>query len=101
MSLKHIIKYMAVPVVAAFALVGCSHEDFTTAPKSSAEQTEKTTTKKRTIKMRLSADIELPKGTDGRGIEFSLDPVAIDTAHASIGRPSRTRSRHDSTSVRW
>lgn len=74
MSLKHIIKYMAVPVVAAFALVGCSHEDFTTAPKSSAEQMEKTTTKKRTIKMRLSADIELPKGTDGRGIEFSLDP---------------------------
>lgn len=74
MSLKHIIKYMAVPVVAAFALVGCSHEYFTTAPKSSAEQTEKTTTKKRTIKMRLSADIELPKGTDGRGIEFSLDP---------------------------
>lgn len=74
MSLKHIIKYMAVPVVAAFALVGCSHEEFTTAPKSSAEQTEKTTTKKRTIKMRLSADIELPKGTDGRGIEFSLDP---------------------------
>lgn len=76
MSLKHIIKYMAVPVVAAFALVGCSHEDFTTAPKSSAEQTEKTTTKKRTIKMRLSADIELPKGTDGRGIEFSLDPTS-------------------------
>lgn len=76
MSLKHIIKYMAVPVVAAFALVGCSHEDFTTAPKSSAEQTEKTTTKKRTIKMRLSADIELPKGSDGRGIEFSLDPTS-------------------------
>ena len=76
MSLKHIIKYMAVPVVAAFALVGCSHEDFTTAPKSSAEQTEKTTTKKHTIKMRLSADIELPKGTDGRGIEFSLDPTS-------------------------
>lgn len=76
MSLKHIIKYMAVPVVAAFALVGCSHEDFTTAPKSSAEQMEKTTTKKRTIKMRLSADIELPKGTDGRGIEFSLDPTS-------------------------
>lgn len=76
MSLKHIIKYMAVPVVAAFALVGCSHEDFTTAPKSSAEQTEKTTTKKRTIKMRLSSDIELPKGTDGRGIEFSLDPTS-------------------------
>lgn len=76
MSLKHIIKYMAVPVVAAFALVGCSHEDFTTAPKSSAEQTEKTTTKKRTIKMRLSADIELPEGTDGRGIEFSLDPTS-------------------------
>ena len=74
MSLKHIIKYMAVPVVAAFALVGCSHEDFTTAPKSSAEQTEKTTTKKRTIKMRLSADIELPKGTEGRGIGFNLDP---------------------------
>ena len=67
---------MAVPVVAAFALVGCSHEDFTTAPKSSAEQTEKTTTKKRTIKLRLSADIELPKGTDGRGIEFSLDPTS-------------------------
>lgn len=76
MSLKHIIKYMAVPVVAAFALVGCSHEDFTTAPKSSAEQTEKTTTKKRTIKMRLSADIELPKGTDGRGIGFNLDPTS-------------------------
>ena len=76
MSLKHIIKYMAVPVVAAFALVGCSHEDFTTAPKSSAEQTEKTTTKKRTIKMRLSADIELPKGTDGGGIVFSLDPTS-------------------------
>lgn len=76
MSLKHIIKYMAVPVVAAFALVGCSHEDFTTAPKSSVEQTEKTTTKKRTIKLRLSADIELPKGTDGRGIEFSLDPTS-------------------------
>ena len=74
MSLKHIIKYMAVPVVAAFALVGCSHEDFTTAPKSSAEQTEKTTTKKRTIKIRLSADIELPKGTGGRGVEFTLDP---------------------------
>lgn len=74
MSLKHIIKYMAVPVVAAFALVGCSHEDFTTAPKSSAEQTEKTTTKKRTIKLRLSADIELPKGTEGRGIGFNLDP---------------------------
>ena len=76
MSLKHIIKYMAVPVVAAFALVGCSHEDFTTAPKSSAEQTEKTTTKKRTIKIRLSADIELPKGTGGRsgGIDFILDP---------------------------
>ena len=74
MSLKHIIKYMAVPVVAAFALVGCSHEDFTTAPKSSAEQTEKTTTKKRTIKIRLSADIELPKGTGGRGIGFNLDP---------------------------
>lgn len=73
MSLKHIIKYMAVPVVAAFALVGCSHEDFTTAPKSSAEQTEKTT-KKRTIKIRLSADIELPKGTGGRGVEFTLDP---------------------------
>lgn len=73
MSLKHIIKYMAVPVVAAFALVGCSHEDFTTAPKSSAEQTE-TTTKKRTIKIRLSADIELPKGTGGRGIGFNLDP---------------------------
>ncbi|WP_455516774.1 hypothetical protein [Porphyromonas sp.] len=73
MSLKHIIKYMAVPVVAAFALVGCSHEDFTTAPKSSAEQTEKTT-KKRTIKIRLSADIELPKGTGGRGIGFNLDP---------------------------
>ena len=73
MSLKHIIKYMAVPVVAAFALVGCSHEDFTTAPKSSAEQTEKTT-KKRTIKIRLSADIELPKGSGGRGVEFSLDP---------------------------
>ena len=76
MSLKHIIKYMAVPVVAAFALVGCSHEDFTTAPKSSAEQTEKTTTKKRTIKIRLSADIELPKGTGGRGIEFTLDPTS-------------------------
>lgn len=75
MSLKHIIKYMAVPVVAAFALVGCSHEDFTTAPKSSAEQTE-TTTKKRTIKLRLSADIELPKGTDGRGIGFNLDPTS-------------------------
>ena len=75
MSLKHIIKYMAVPVVAAFALVGCSHEDFTTAPKSSAEQTEKTT-KKRTIKIRLSADIELPKGTGGRGIGFSLDPTS-------------------------
>lgn len=74
MSLKHIIKYMAVPMVAAFALVGCSHEDFTTAPKSSAEQTEKTTTKKRTIKIRLSADIELPKGTGGRGVEFTLDP---------------------------
>lgn len=73
MSLKHIIKYMAVPVVAAFALVGCSHEDFTTAPKSSAEQTE-TTTKKRTIKIRLSADIELPKSTGGRGIGFNLDP---------------------------
>ena len=73
MSLKHIIKYMAVPVVAAFALVGCSHEDFTTAPKSSAEQTEKTT-KKRTIKIRLSADIELPKGTGGGGFAFSLDP---------------------------
>ena len=76
MSLKHIIKYMAVPVVAAFALVGCSHEDFTTAPKSSAEQTEKTTTKKRTIKIRLSADIELPKGTGGRGVEFTLDPTS-------------------------
>ena len=75
MSLKHIIKYMAVPVVAAFALVGCSHEDFTTAPKSSAEQTEKTT-KKRTIKIRLSADIELPKGTGGRGIGFNLDPTS-------------------------
>lgn len=75
MSLKHIIKYMAVPVVAAFALVGCSHEDFTTAPKSSAEQTEKTT-KKRTIKIRLSADIELPKGTGGRGVEFTLDPTS-------------------------
>lgn len=75
MSLKHIIKYMAVPVVAAFALVGCSHEDFTTAPKSSAEQTE-TTTKKRTIKIRLSADIELPKGSGERGIEFSLDPTS-------------------------
>lgn len=73
MSLKHIIKYMAVPVVAAFALVGCKHEDLTTAPKSPAEQTEKTT-KKRTIKIRLSADIELPKGTGGRGIEFTLDP---------------------------
>lgn len=73
MFLKHIIKYMAVPVVAAFALVGCSHEDFTTAPKSSAEKTE-TTTKKHTIKLRLSADIELPKGTGGRGIEFALDP---------------------------
>ena len=73
MSLKHIIKYMAVPVVAAFALVGCSHEDFTTAPKSSAEQTEKTT-KKRTIKIRLSADIELPQGTGERGVEFTLDP---------------------------
>ena len=76
MSLKHIIKYMAVPVVAAFALVGCSHEDFTTGPKSSAEQTEKTTTKKRTIKIRLSADIELPKGTGGRGVEFTLDPTS-------------------------
>lgn len=75
MSLKHIIKYMAVPVVAAFALVGCSHEDFTTAPKSSAEQTEKTT-KKRTIKIRLSADIELPKGSGGRGVEFTLDPTS-------------------------
>ena len=75
MSLKHIIKYMAVPVVAAFALVGCSHEDFTTAPKSSAEQTEKTT-KKRTIRIRLSADIELPKGTGGRGVEFTLDPTS-------------------------
>ena len=81
MSLKHIIKYMAVPVVAAFALVGCSHEDFTTAPKSSAEQTEKTTTKKRTIKIRLSADIELPKGTGERasginGVGFKLDPTS-------------------------
>ena len=80
MSLKHIIKYMAVPVVAAFALVGCSHEDFTTAPKSSAEQTEKTT-KKRTIKIRLSADIELPKGTGERasginGVGFKLDPTS-------------------------
>lgn len=75
MSLKHIIKYMAVPVVAAFTLVGCKHEDFTTAPKSSAEQTEKTT-KKRTIKIRLSADIELPKGTGGRGVEFTLDPTS-------------------------
>ena len=78
MSLKHIIKYMAVPVVAAFALVGCKHEDLTTAPKSSAEQTE-TTTKKRTIKLRLSADIELPKGTGERasgidGVWFKLDP---------------------------
>lgn len=73
MSLKHIIKYMAVPVVAAFALVGCKHEDLTTAPKSSAEQTE-TTTKKHTIKLRLSADIELPKGTGERGVEFTLDP---------------------------
>ena len=80
MSLKHIIKYMAVPLVAAFALVGCSHEDLTTAPKSSAEQTE-TTTKKRTIKIRLSADIELPKGTGERasgidGVWFELDPKA-------------------------
>ena len=80
MSLKHIIKYMAVPVVAAFALVGCKHEDLTTAPKSSAEQTE-TTTKKRTIKLRLSADIELPQGTGGRasgidGVWFKLDPTS-------------------------
>lgn len=80
MSLKHIIKYMAVPVVAAFALVGCSHEDFTTAPKPSAEQKE-ATTKKRTIKIRLSADIELPKGSDGRafeitGVGFNLDPTS-------------------------
>lgn len=80
MSLKHIIKYMAVPVVAAFALVGCKHEDFTTAPKSPAEQTE-TTTKKRTIKIRLSADIELPQGTGERasginGVGFKLDPTS-------------------------
>ena len=80
MSLKHIIKYMAVPLVAAFALVGCKHEDLTTAPKSPAEQTE-TTTKKRTIKIRLSADIELPKGTGERasginGVGFKLDPTS-------------------------
>lgn len=80
MSLKHIIKYMAVPVVAAFALVGCKHEDLTTAPKSPAEQTE-TTTKKRTIKLRLSADIELPQGTGERasginGVGFKLDPTS-------------------------
>ena len=80
MSLKHIIKYMAVPLVAAFALVGCKHEDFTTAPKSSAEQKE-ATTKKRTIKIRLSADIELPKGSSERasginGVGFKLDPAS-------------------------
>lgn len=75
MSLKHIIKYMAVPLVTAFALVGCSHENLNTAPKSPAEQTE-TTTKKKTIKLRLSADIELPNGTGERGIGFSLDPTS-------------------------